>query len=232
LDAQGSASWIFRVTLDESVRPKRLLAEPGELLAAIRGSDFEGLDVLPADLSLTKLESALRKEVEPARAFSRALAELGQHYERIVLDCAPSVSLLNECVFATADALVVPTIPTALSLRTLANLHRHLRSHRQGGLRVLPFFSMVDGRKAMHRDVRAFARTEGLGFLAAEIPYSAHIENTAARRLPLSALAEPSPAAAAFEALGRELEECLEDSSERKRVRSGRLEALVQSLRR
>jgi chromosome partitioning protein len=204
LDAQGAASWIYRVRVREETRPRRLLAAHEDLWAAIRGSDFPGLDVLPADLSLRKLEAWLHADDEPERAFARALAELGQRYERVVLDCSPGLSKVADCVFASAHALVVPTIPTPLSLRTLASLYRHLKPERERGLLVLPFFSMVDARKAMHRRVCDFARAEGLGFLATEIPYSATAEGVAARRAPLTA--GTHPAAAPFEALAREID--------------------------
>ncbi|MSR63861.1 MAG: ParA family protein [Planctomycetes bacterium] len=217
--------------VSEAAEPRRLLRDPAALWSAIRGSDWPGLDVLPADLSLRKLESALRDEDEPERAFAAALSALGQHYERIVLDCPPALSLLAECVFHAADALVVPTIPTALSLRTLATLHQQLKPLRRRGLLVLPFFSMLDARKAMHRTVRDFARAEGLGFLASEIPYSAHVENSAARREPVTARAG-HPLAAAFAALAAEIELRLGDTGAAPKLGRGRMLDLVQSLQR
>src|SRR5262249_26144743 len=157
-------------------------------------------DVLPADLSLRGLDKALRKTDAPEQAFGAALSELGKRYERILLDCPPGLSLLSECVFQCADALLVPTIPSALSLRTLAALHAHVKPQRKRGLLVLPFFSMVDARKAQHRAVRDFARANGLGFLAAEIPLSAQVESSAARRLPVTTEGTKGPGAA-FDAL-------------------------------
>jgi cellulose biosynthesis protein BcsQ len=232
LDPQGAASWIYRTELDSAARPRRFLSEPDELFGAIRGSDFEHLDVLPADLSLERLERTLAREREPARGFAAALDRLRGHYARIVLDCAPGLGALNGCVFACADALLVPTIPSALSLRTLALLHRHLKPHRRRGLLVLPFFSMVDTRKASHREVRAFARTEALGFLASEIPHSAWIESAAARRQPLTALAPDSPAVGTFEELAREVERRTADAPSDDGLRRARLEEFLVELRR
>ena len=56
---------------------------------------------------------------------------------RVVLDCPPGLSSLTECVFDAADALVVPTIPSTLSLRALASLYQHLKPQRERGLHVL-----------------------------------------------------------------------------------------------
>lgn len=229
LDAQGAASWVFRVRTGAESRPKRWLREPAELWAAIRGSDWPGLDVLPADLSLAGLEAALGREEEPDAVLAEALAQLGARYERIVLDCSPALSRLVRCALAAVDALVVPTIPTPLALRTLATLYPELKAARRDGLLVLPFFSMVDARKAIHREVRAFARREGLGFLATEVPYSARVESVAVLRRPLSA-SERDPAAAPFVALAQEVEERLAGQGAGSKLGRGRIEEYVQGL--
>jgi len=205
LDAQGAASWILRVRVGKDTRPRRLLRDRENLWEAIRGSDWPCLDVLPADLSLCKLESWLQREDEPERAFARALQDLGGRYERIVLDCPPGLSSLTACVFKAADALVVPTIPSTLSLRALASLYQHVKPERERGLQLLPFLSMLDARKALHREVRAFVREKGLGFLGTEIPYSAQVENMAAQRLPLS-VSGRLPVAGAFASLAQEID--------------------------
>lgn len=231
LDPQGAASWYFRVRVGAEIELARLLADRATLWGGIRGSDWPDLDVLPANLSLRKLEAGLRREPEPERVLAEALAALGTRYERVVLDCPPSLTLLTECVFRAAHALVVPTIPTALSLRTLAALHRHVRPHRRRGLLVLPFFSLVDARKAQHREVRAFAHAQGLGFLEAEIPYSAQIESSAARREPLTVAGSGAPAES-FAALQREIEQHLADLGPGPKLHRGRLTELVQGLQR
>jgi chromosome partitioning protein len=233
LDPQGAASWWFRVRPVEARAPRRVLRDREQLWSGIRGSDWPLLDILPADLSQRALESVLRREDAPGAVLRAALDDLGARYERVVLDCPPALNLLAECVFEAADALIVPAIPTALSLRTLAELHRHLKPHRKRGLRLLPFFSMVDPRKALHRRVRAFARGEALGFLAAEIPYSAHVENAAARRAPLTAdpLDAARAPAAAFAALTAEVEQRLAAEGDAPRLGRGRLEELLRALR-
>ncbi|HEX6882251.1 MAG TPA: ParA family protein [Planctomycetota bacterium] len=229
LDPQGSASWIYRVRVDAASRPKRWLREPAELWAAIRGSDWPGLDLLPADLALGGLEASLGREEEPVAALAAVLAELGTRYERIVLDCPPAFSRLVRCALQSVHALVVPTIPTPLALRTLATLYPELKAERRRGLRVLPFFSMVDARKALHREVRAFARREGLGFLASEVPYSARVESVTVQRRPLTAAASEA-AAAPFVELAREIEAHLAADADAPRLGRARIAEFVQGL--
>ena len=44
------------------------------------------------------------------------LKPLAEEYDFIFLDCPPSISLVSESVFYAADALLVPVIPTILSI--------------------------------------------------------------------------------------------------------------------
>ena len=206
LDPQASASFVLRVSPARADLARDLVRGRASVDEAVRESDHEGLDVLPADLDNAHLERWLAEQDDPSAPLRGVLEGMGRRYERVLLDCPASLSPLSEGVFGAVDALLVPTIPTALSLRTLASLLRHLRERRRAGLRVLPFFSMVDQRKAQHRTVREYARAHGLGFLEAEIPHAARIESAAAQAVTGSRRAASSAPAQAFERLLDEVE--------------------------
>jgi cellulose biosynthesis protein BcsQ len=202
LDPQGAASWIFRVK-EEAASAREIVlgrADPGPL---VRASDFENLDVLPASHSYRKLDLVLADAGDHGERLRAMLAPFASEYDLIVLDLPPTLSRLAESVFGAADALLAPTIPTPLSLRTLARLFLHLKD-RERRPAVLPFFCMVDRRKALHRRVCAYAREQGLGFLASEIPYSAAVERMGVQRNPLHVDAPNDRAARAYRALWTE----------------------------
>lgn len=232
LDPQASASFVFRVSPARGDLARELLRGRVALDEAVRESDLEGLDVLPADLENARAERWLSEQDDPARPVREVLARLGERYERVLLDCPASLSPLCAGVFGAVQALLVPTIPTALSLRTLAGLLRHLREQRRAGLRVLPFFSMVDARKAQHRQVRDYARAQGLGFLESEIPHAARIESVAARREVLTTSAPDSPQAQAFARLLDEVEARLADDDQARTPRRREILGLVDTLER
>ena len=54
---------------------------------------------------------------------------------------------MSESVFTAADLLLVPLIPSTLSVRTLEQLQAFLAAGPQPAPEVLAFFSMVDRRK-------------------------------------------------------------------------------------
>jgi cellulose biosynthesis protein BcsQ len=205
LDPQGAATFYFRVQPKIRGSLKKLLLGRRPLTGQIRGTDFDGLDLLPADFAYRNLDLKLDATADPLQRLAQLLRPLSRDYDHLYLDCAPSISLVSEGVFAAADVLLVPTIPTTLSLRTLEQLSRHLAASKLDGLRVLPFFSMVDRRKSMHREIAARTRDSGFDFLATQIPYSSEVEAMGQKRAPLATYAPRGDAARAFEELWREV---------------------------
>ena len=175
----------------------RLKSDPARL---IKGTDHEGLDLLPADFSYRHMDLVLKRFKRPTRRLAKVLEPLRGEYDYVFLDCPPSISLVSESVFEAADALLVPIIPATLSSRTLDQLEALLNGG-VGRLQVLAFFSMVDGRKRMHREVmeqpprRARERAGGGDSLSAEV------ERMGVERTVLASFAAGGRAAAAYEAL-------------------------------
>jgi cellulose biosynthesis protein BcsQ len=154
------------------------------------------------------MDLALDEFKRPTRRLSRVLKPLLREYEYIFLDCPPSISLVSESVFEAADALLVPVIPATLSSRTLAQLASVLDG--AGAPALLPFLSMVDGRRRVHREVAAALRAERPEMLATAIPVSAEIERIGVRREPLIASAPRGRAARAYAELWDEVRARLE----------------------
>ncbi len=208
LDPQGAASFYFRIQTKLRGGVGRLVKKRSDLLEHVRASDFARLDVVPADFSIRKLDRVLDTFGKPRRRLARLLAPLADEYDLVLLDCAPSMSLASEAVFESANALLTPTIPTPLAMRTRAQLERHLaRLDSDRTPQVLPFFSMVDKRKALHRQICAQADQEQLGFLEARIPQASAVEQMGLHRAPLHTFAAKSEAARAFERLWAEVRE-------------------------
>jgi chromosome partitioning protein len=205
LDPQGSATFQLRVRPEVPGGGRALLrgdTEPDEL---VRESDVPGLHVLPSDASYRRLDELLLAGDLPADQVRRVVERLAGRFEQVFLDCAPHLSALSESVFESSDLLLAPTVPTTLSLRTLAQLLKHLKKRAGRRPRVLPFLCMIDRRKSLHREIAAFVRREDLGFLDAEIPYASVVERMAVERNPLQVFAPASPAAQAYESLWSEV---------------------------
>jgi chromosome partitioning protein len=208
LDPQGAATFFLRVRAHVKGGSGRLVGPKGDLAAHIRASDIPGIDVAPADFSLRHLDVQLDDVKRPTDRLAELLEPLDRQYDVALLDCPPSISLASESVFGAADALLVPTIPTPLAARTLVQLSEFLDG-RNGAPAVLPFLSMVDRRKRIHRATEAELRAAFPAILAAAIPNSIVVEQMADRRAPVAAYAAHSAAALAIRALWAQISEII-----------------------
>lgn len=203
LDPQAAATFYFRV------RPKkgggrRIIRGKTKLDKLIVGTDFEDLDLLRAHFSYRNMDLALDSTKHPAAQLRRLLEPLAEDYDCIFLDCPPGISLAAESVFFAADALLVPTIPTTLSLRSLEQLTRYIEKRSGARARLLPFFCMADLRKNMHRRICEHTNASH-GFLDTRIPYSSIVEQMGAYRAPVGTFASGSPADRAYRSLWEEV---------------------------
>ena len=147
LDPQGATSYYFRIKPRIKGGGKKLLQGKRDLDGYIRGTDYHWLDLLPADFSYRNMDILLDHTKKPEQQLRRLLKPFRNEYYYVFLDCPPSISLTSENVFAAADALLIPTIPTTLSLRTYRQIIRFFRHNDMDTIKLLPFFSMVDRRK-------------------------------------------------------------------------------------
>jgi chromosome partitioning protein len=208
LDPQGAATYLFRVKPKVKGGGKNLVRGDSDVDRLIKGTDFERLDLLPADFSYRHMDLALDATKKPTRRLARVLAPVTDEYDYIFLDCPPSISLVSESVFEAADVLLVPIIPATLSSRTFQQLH-DVAPPGAASPRVMAFFSMVDRRKRLHRDVIASLAADHGELLHAAIPSASDVERMGERRTVLEHFAPRGRAAEAYRALWHEIHERL-----------------------
>lgn len=204
LDPQGAATYFFRIRPRVKGGTRRLVGAKGALLEHVRASDLPGVHVVPADFSLRHLDLHLDDAKRPIERLAALLAEVDSRYDLALLDCPPSISLASESVFGAADALLVPVIPTTISSRTLHQLSEFLDDQAPRPL-LLPYFSMVDTRKRLHREQMVAMRSEWPGLLDTAIPSASAVERMGTERAPVGEYAPSSPAAQGFEKLWAEI---------------------------
>ncbi len=203
LDPQGAATFYLRVK--PKVRgSKRMLLGKRDLSDVLKGTDYPHLDLLPADFSYRNMDLLFGGTKKPTTRLRRLLRPLAAQYDLVVLDCPPSISLVSENIFRAVDALLLPTIPTPLSLRTLEQLLDFMAGHDLGSP-VLTFYSMVDRRKQLHQDVVASPVDARCGVLSTTIPYASEVERMGLERRPVTAFAACSMAGRSYQALWTEL---------------------------
>lgn len=212
MDPQGAASFYYRIKPKVKGGGRRLLTKKHALEDAIKGTDFNNLDLLPADFSYRNLDLLLEDTKSPYRRLRKVLNSLVTHYDYVFLDCAPSISLTSESILYAADIVLVPTIPTTLSLRTLEQLLKFCRKNDITDMRLIPFFSMVDKRKEMHRVMLKHPPKTPEPMLQSWIPYSSEVEKMGMHRTPVDCFAPNGIAGKAYQSLWKELKERVESN--------------------
>jgi chromosome partitioning protein len=207
LDPQGAASYCLRIKPKIKGGGKRLLKN--DLADRIKFTDYPSLDLLPADFSYRNLDRVLDDAKKPERGLHKRLKDLSDDYDYVFLDCPPSISLLSESIFYAARRLLVPIIPAILSLRTLEQLAAFSADERFRDVEVIPFVSMLDRRRRLHREFLERIPRDWPNALDTAIPYASEVERMASERTPLAVFAPRSRAARAYTDLWRELGERL-----------------------
>ena len=206
LDPQGATTFYFRVK-PKLKRKARGFQNRGKAIdRSIKGSDYDNLDLLPSDFTHRNLSVLFDGAKQSRRQLSKILAPLKKDYELIILDCPPTMDVLAENIFDAADYLLMPLIPTILSVRSYIQTLKFLRGDGYPLSNVYAFFNMIDGRKRMHREVADGVRDRFSGILSTTIPYLSVVEQMGIWREPVPAFAPKSRAAHSFQALWNEVE--------------------------
>jgi cellulose biosynthesis protein BcsQ len=212
LDPQGAASFMFRIKPKVKGGGEALVSGKRPLDDAIKGTDFDNLDLIPADFTYRNLDLLLDASAgqragtgKPEGRLASLLAPLAEEYDAVFLDCPPSASLASENVLNAADVIVVPLIPTTLSVRTLEQISDLLDEAKGKRPEIFAFCSMVDRRKKIHREIAAQLAAEREDVAKTGISALSVIESMSVWRSPVTVIAPSSAAAKSYRALWREL---------------------------
>ncbi|MDP9239676.1 MAG: AAA family ATPase [Actinomycetota bacterium] len=209
LDPQAAATYLFRIRPKVKGGGKALVSRRRELDDAIKATDFDGLDLLPADFSYRHMDLLLDDTKRPTRQLRALLKPVAGAYDLVVLDCPPSISLVSENIFQAADLLLVPLIPATLSLRTFDQLAAFVAGLDGGRPDLRAFFSMVDGRKRLHAEVMESLTRDRSDVLTAFIPAATDVERMGLTRKPVAVSKPCGRAAVAYAALWAECRQIL-----------------------
>ena len=216
LDPQSSATYYFRVKPKLKSRTKGFIKGGKHLYKSIKGTDYENLDLLPADFSLRNLDSAFAKQRRSKQRLKKILKPFKDQYDLIILDCPVTISILAENILNAVDYTLVPLIPTTLSVRTHRQLLSFCKKNNYETGKIYTFFSMVDRHKKMHHDLMTTVLKEFDGVLQSFIPYLAQIERMGIHREPVAAFAPSSAGSKSYQNLWNKVQETILSPEKRK----------------
>ena len=206
LDPQGAATF-FLGEKEAQSSIKKVVGNQQTLVQSIIPSAFPNLDLIPADLSVRNMDIMLKANKESGtKQLKTLLKPLKEYYDFIFLDCPPGFSTLADSVFKIADIVLMPAIPTTLSVRTYEIVKNHFDNKNINAEKLMCYFNMVDVRKSMHLDVMGQFRKD-FRFFEYFIPNVSELEKMGLTQKPILATHPNSRGAHSFLALWNEIKE-------------------------
>ncbi|SOB96488.1 ParA family protein [Pseudobutyrivibrio ruminis] len=139
----------------------------------------EGVDLMPANISLSGMEVSLVNVMSREQVLKEYIDSVKGNYDYVLIDCMPSLGMLTVNALAAADRLVIPVQAQYLSAKGLEQLLQTVNKVRR---QINPklkidgiLLTMVDGRTNYAKDISNLIRdTYGskLKVYKTEIPHS------------------------------------------------------------
>jgi len=207
LDPQGASSFYFKVKPSKKLTLGRFFGSDDRFVKAIRESEFEKLDVLPANMTFRDFDVFLSQLKNSQSQLKKTLKSVKGDYEVVVLDCPPNLSALSESVFKASDAIMVPVIPSPLSARTFEQLVGFFEQQKLDTGKLQPFFSMVQMIKGLHTETMSrLLETYPDHFFKSMIPFTSDVEKMGVYLEPVIHTTPTGAAALAYQDLYDEMQ--------------------------
>ena len=205
LDAQSCASWYLGVDDQTDHKIMRVFKNKTPIGKLRISSAYPKLEVIPADLGLRKLELLLDRP-DNRKVLQNLTGHLSENNRLLMFDCSPAYNRLSEAIFTCSDILLIPLVPSPLSLRAYEQLRDLLASKKAWRhLELFPFFTMVDRRRSVHKEFIQQAKKLIGDPNPIIIPYASDLERMGIHRKPVTQFAASSPAAAAYQQMWQRL---------------------------
>jgi cellulose biosynthesis protein BcsQ len=198
LDPQGATTFLLGATANHD-----RFGTPATGAPEVWTTEYDRLDVVGSPRRGTRNDKRNETRIDQA-AFVRSFATLSTWYDVVVFDCAAGLDAAVAGVLSIVDVALVPLLPSPLGVRTLDQLEQFLEPQSYSPL-VLPFFSMVDRRRAMHRQLVEAVQVARPQTLSAQVVDAAIVERMGDRLAPVVHSAPESGASVAYRALWAEV---------------------------
>ena len=204
IDPQGSTTFYYQAKPKNGQGIKKLISKDSNLDNAILATEYENLEIIPADNSSKSFDIMLEEMKGQKNRLKGILKQLENEYDFVFIDCPPGFSALSENIFSAADIVLMPIIPTTLSVRTYNMVEDYFKEKNLDIDKLMCFFSMADRRKNLHNEIMEELYKDDK-FFQNYIPYLSDVEKMGLHRQPVEEYARSSYAAKCYSELWTEI---------------------------
>lgn len=158
MDPQGNAS--RGMGLDPTAIRKTILdvlIESADINKVIKKTQTKGVDVLPSNLKLATLDALSNEIEEPFNLLKRHLSLISKDYDYVIIDCPPSLGLLNLNALCAADSVIIPVQCEYYAMEAVAQILSsisRIQKEYNPNLEILGFLlTMYDSRIKLATEV-------------------------------------------------------------------------------
>jgi chromosome partitioning protein len=212
MDPQGSLSSSFLpdihrlpVTITDVLLDDRI-----SIKEAIQKTDFENIHIVPANLSLSKVENELLSERDSHYHLADKLEGVKQGYDITLIDSPPNLGLAAWSVLTASDGVIIPLEAQDYSVKGTGYVHgviEKVRKRANPDLKILGYIiNRFDGRRKIENDFKTMIeRHLGERVFREILKDSVRYVEAVTLGKPITYLAPKSEQAEAFRQISREV---------------------------
>ncbi|WP_130808273.1 ParA family protein [Senegalia massiliensis] len=130
-----------------------------EIMKVVQFTEYEKLDVLPSDITLSNAEITLSNAMSRESVLSKILNKIKDDYDYILLDCPPSLGLLSINGLVASDGVIIPVATSFFSIKGIKHLLDTIelvQDNLKPELEIIGvLITMFDSRKKISKDIRS-----------------------------------------------------------------------------
>jgi chromosome partitioning protein len=211
MDQQGNLSSSFINNIHDL--PKTiydLLIDSAEIGDIIYKTKVDNINILPANVSLSDLDTKLAGDYDSQYNLIEAVNEINGAYDYIVMDCPPNLGTATRMALVAANGIIVPIECQEWSVKGSSQLTAYVNKVKQRAnpdLEILGFvINKYDPRRTIEKSYNEALR-ESYGDLIFQAEFHNNVQYTecATAKLPISFYMPSSPQAELFRQFTLEL---------------------------
>lgn len=184
----------------------------------------EGIDLVPANIELSGMETALINIMSRERVLKNYINQVKGNYDYVLIDCTPSLGMLTVNALTAANEVIIPVQAQYLPakgleqlMKTVSKVKRQINPKLKiGGI----LMTMLDSRTNLAKEISSLIRDtygKNLKIFNTEIPMSIRAAETSAAGKSIYAYDKNGKAAEAYKNLTKEV---LDSAKEQSKHRS------------
>jgi len=209
MDPQGHASLGLGVGDRDLPGLYEVFSDKASLHEVILSDVVQGVDVVPANITLAAVEPLLTGQPGRERQLLEQIEQIGSLYEHILIDCPPSLGLLSINALRAAKQILSPVEASLFALdgiNQLQDIVNLLNEKYQIDLRLKALPTMFDTHTRFAQTILKQIREQlSVGLSGAQIRHTVRAREAAYFGKPLIEYAPDSTAAADYKRLADEI---------------------------